>query len=286
MKKIVLSALAVAAFAGAASAQTIEFRWVERHGQASIGPGAVVAPDAANVTGHTNTDATILLYLEARVTGGNAAGISTFGGDVNTNDTFGTGRGSFLGQATTQAGAPAGLLVNAGRSISAYAPSYQGYVDADGNALPAGRGVFNPFRQVANLGDNAQGVLNDTIPDSAGNPASLGLQLPTFNVVQRIFGNVAQGDYTNNNTDGHQFGLGQYIPLFIVRYDVTNLTARTLTFTYNGFITAFSGFVAGQPVEAATVNIAPTYTVTITPAPGAAALLGLGGLVAARRRRA
>lgn len=289
MKKIVFSALAVAALAGAAQAQnTIEYRWVERHGQTTIGPGATPVAGATVAGVGTGTDATIILTLEARVVGqGNALGISTFGGDVVSNDPFNTTRNTggntqgFLSVASTQGGAPAGLHVNAAFSNSNWAPSYVPYPDGDGGFLGTGRGIFNPFRQIANLGDNAQGVANDN------DGATAGLQNPTNNVLQRLFGNMSFGDYQNNEDGPGRLGLGSFIPLFVVRYDVTDLTARNLTITFNGFITAFAGYADGQPVQAiSATGISTTYTVSIVPAPGAAALLGLGGLVATRRRRA
>jgi uncharacterized protein (TIGR03382 family) len=281
VKKFALSALALVAFAGAANAQTIEFRWTERHGQTEIGPGAL--PIAGDTTSVGNgTDGTLLLFLEARVVGGNALGISTFGGNVVTNDPFNPTRntnGSQQGflSAAADASAP-GTNVNNARSTAAFAPSYGAWVNGDGDPLPAGRGVFNPFRQVANLGNAANGILDDV------DGTTPGLQTPATNSVINIFGNMAQADFDNNA--GNNFGADGFIPLFIVRYDVTDLSARSLTFTYEGFVTAFSGFAGGLAVEAATVEGSTSYTVNIVPAPGAAALLGLGGLVALRRRRA
>lgn len=283
MKKFALSALALVAFAGAANAQTIEFRWQERHGQNSIGPGAVpVAGDTASGVGN-GTDATLILYLEARVTGGNALGLSTFGGSVNTNDPFnplrntnGSQQGFLSGAA--DASAP-GTNVNNARSTSTWVPAFnQTWQDADENPLPPGRGIFNPFRQVANLGNAANGILDDA------DGTTPGLQSPANNAVINLFGNMAEADYNANSTNN--FGADGFIPLFVVRYDVTDLTARQLTFTFDGFVTAFSGFAGGLAVEAATVEGQTSYTVNIVPAPGAAALLGLGGLVALRRRRA
>lgn len=291
MKKIVFSALALTVLAGTAMAQnTIEYRWVERHGQNTIGPGATpVASSAANQVGN-GTDATIILTLEARVVGqGNALGLSTFGGSVTSTDPFNPTRNTagnaqgFLSMASTQGGAPAGLHVNAAHANNNYSPSYVPYMDTDGNTLVAGRGIFNPFRQIANLGDNANGVANDN------DGATAGLQNPANNVLQRLFGNMSAADYAavDDNGGPARIGLGEFIPLFVVRYDVTDLTARNLDITFTGFITAFQGYASGQPVEAISdTAVSATYRITIVPAPGAAALLGLGGLVAARRRRA
>jgi hypothetical protein len=281
VKKIVLSALAVAALAGAANAQTIEFRWTERHGQNSIGAGALPIAGDPNNAG-TVSDATLFLSLEARVVGGGALGVSTFGGTVLTNDAFnpvrntgGNAQGFF--SAPNIDGSAAGTQNAWARATSTFNTSYGAWVNGDGDTLAGGRGIFNPYRQIANLGTAANGIVDDT------DLGTDGLQLPAVNSVINLFGNMAEADYSANvaNFEGDAF-----IPLFIVRYDVTDLSARQLTFTYDGFITAFSGFVEGAPVEALTVEVTPTYTVNIVPAPGAAALLGLGGLLAARRRRA
>lgn len=277
------SLVSVAALCLCASAsqaqQTIEYRWVERHGQTAIGPGAQVAPDGPTVVGHTDSDLTILLTLEARVVGqGPALGISTFIGNVVTNDPFGT-HGAFMGQSATTPNVAPGLVVNSARATAAYAPSYQGYVDEDDNPLPAGRGIFNPFRQIANLGDISNGALNDNSGSMAG------LQAPAFNGVYELFGNLAQADYTNNLNTGAEFGLGVFVPLFAVRYDVNTIDLSQLTFTFTGYITSFSGFASGQPVEAQTIDASTTYTVSIIPAPGAAAVLALAGVAAVRRRR-
>lgn len=282
MKNIVLSALAVATIAGAANAQTIEFRWTERHGQTMIGPGAVPIAGDPNNAGSVS-DATIFLSLEARVVNaGSVLGVSTFGGSVITNDAFnpvrntgGNAQGFF--SAANSDGSAAGTFNTNARATSTFNTSYGTWVNADDETLSSGRGIFNPYRQIANLGTAANGIVDDTDLNTPG------LQSPAFNSALNLFGNMAQADYEPNVAN---FESGNFIPLFIVRYDVTDLTQRALTFTYNGFITSFTGFDNGAPIEDTTVNISPSYTVQITPAPGAAALLGLGGLLAARRRRA
>ena len=78
---------------------------------------------------------------------------------------------------------------------------------------------------------------------------------------------------------------------------VNDLTARDIVFTATGAMQAISGWTTidpGEPDGAATFTATAfvtdatangTFVLHIVPAPGAAALLGLGGLVAARRRR-
>lgn len=280
MKACSAAGAAVAAIlAATADAQVYEFRWVERHGQTTVPAGAVVAPDGPTVAGHTDSDATILLYLEARVIGGGALGIGEFEGDVVTNEPYFGGGGAFLGMPSTQPVPTAGTIVNAARASSAYAPSYKGYVNGDGEPLPTGRAVFNPFRLLADYGDTAQGVLNDA------DPGWDGLQAPAFRGAYRFKGHSRQAEYDANVVDGSEFGLGEFVPILTVRYDLASLTPRTINFTFNGQIRGFTEFTNSLPTGLPFVPFSATYSVQIIPAPGSAALLVLGGLAAARRSR-
>jgi len=264
VKNIVLSALAVAAFAGAASAQnTIEFRWVERNGQTSIGPGAVPAAAANTLSA---TDATIWLVLEARLntTDPTIRGLAGGAGAVRTTDL----------QANN-----AWKLTGSGRINSvASAVSSPGFVFP--TALPTQRGIFEPFRLVANLGEVATGV-----PDDATVSATLA------NIGQIAFatGGSAIGALIDLDATEAQFGRNNFIPIYTFQLDFTNLAVRSVVFTSDIAFTAFSTFDINNipnSVSGVTSLPVPSYTVSIIPAPGAAALLGLGGLVVARRRRA
>jgi len=264
VKKIALSALAVVAFAGAANAQnTIEFRWVERSGQASIAPGA--APAAAANT-NSNTDATIWLVLEARLntTDPSIRGLAGGAGSVSTNDPQGNN---------------AWKLTGSGRINSqAGATSSPGFVFP--TALPTQRGIFEPFRLVANLGEVATGV-----PDDATvSPVNANIGQIAFATGGSAIGALVDGDATEA-----QFGRNNFIPVYTFQIDFTNLAVRSVMFTSDISFTAFSMFDANNVPNSVTGVQSlpvPAYTVSIVPAPGAAALLGLGGLLAARRRRA
>jgi hypothetical protein len=73
-------------------------------------------------------------------------------------------------------------------------------------------------------------------------------------------------------------------PIDIFSFDVTAGAVGTLEYTANGVHSVFPDdgiFTLAEEFAGSTVS----DRVSIVPAPGAAALLGLGGLVAARRRR-
>lgn len=92
-------------------------------------------------------------------------------------------------------------------------------------------------------------------------------------------------------------GRDAYFSTFRFTVTLTDLSVREITFNLNGTMSALSGvtFLGGEEGDMANWTLAPaitgipangSFTLAIVPAPGAAALLGLGGLVAARRRRA
>lgn len=68
-------------------------------------------------------------------------------------------------------------------------------------------------------------------------------------------------------------------------YDVTASAEGVLSYSASGLATLFnSDFIFDTPIEFTSFAV-NSDSVNIVPAPGAAALLGLGGLVATRRRR-
>ncbi|MBL4591461.1 MAG: PEP-CTERM sorting domain-containing protein [Phycisphaerales bacterium] len=67
----------------------------------------------------------------------------------------------------------------------------------------------------------------------------------------------------------------------IAAFDVTGLMGTNLDGTWDGS----AGVTVGNLADLGTVTAGFQFTVTSVPAPGTAALLGLGGLIATRRRR-
>ncbi|HVU65053.1 MAG TPA: PEP-CTERM sorting domain-containing protein, partial [Phycisphaerales bacterium] len=89
------------------------------------------------------------------------------------------------------------------------------------------------------------------------------------------------------------FAQGQFVDVYRFRYTPSNFSARALVLTLaNPAAQVFNQFLYNNSawgpqattVDAGNVSVTP-LTVQVTPAPASAALLGLGGLVAARRRR-
>lgn len=272
MKKIVLSALALTALAGVANAQSvIDFKIIERNNNAaSFTPGAPTA--SASMAGNA-TDGTLWLVVFARITGSpQGNGIAGFAGSINI--TSGSGGGAFKGTGTpSRNGSPTNFNPNGSFALrdgsnSNLAVDSSTYVGAS-----SGNAIYSPYRVVASLGPGANGDISAT-----------GLT----NISGGLDGNTV-ADFTAGNIVSAAFGSGNYVPVYAFQYDITSNTARTLTFRTNFSASFFTGADANN-VPTGVTNpssvVQGTYSVDIVPAPASAALLGLGGLVAARRRRA
>lgn len=128
-----------------------------------------------------------------------------------------------------------------------------GLIDATFSTLSATAGINNQFAQALDASDNG-GVANGSGPDF------------------HDFGNVGGSDADDDNEFS---SFASYIGTGTIDADVNGSAG----FSFSGTTDATLGID----------NLGATGTVTINyywvPAPGAAALLGLGGLAAARRRR-
>lgn len=321
MKKIVLSALAVASLAGSTFGQaigpslgTVELRWVERstagfNGAYALGAGAVSAP--AQTTGAAPTaaqiadqDSVVVLLLQARVTGnvGGPAirGLMAAGFDIGTNQSTGGSFTTFTNNDGTPALNPRGGANSgtnaAGQGNLGFNP---GTALGDGSAMAGAtnRGVVAPFRAVANN-------------NSANGPA-LGVATADGNTLSKVTLGAQTSDFDPNNGDGtnpgqyNLLGLDQWVTVYVAIYNISDVsTVRDIVFTVrNSPATApnpdptdygFRTWTGGSNSQNGGLDLwqlspgftsAPTFTVSVVPAPGAAALLGLGGMLAARRRR-
>jgi len=84
-----------------------------------------------------------------------------------------------------------------------------------------------------------------------------------------------------------------FIDVYRFRYSMSSTAARVVTFsldsvqaqTFGSLVRANGVWGPANPQNAMAILATGVSVPVITPAPGAAALLGLGGLVVARRRR-
>lgn len=273
MKKFIVSALALATVAGLANAQAVQFRIRERNNTVSLdntsgpttagGTGTSGAAASASAVPAANSR-TLWFVVEAQVTGVTAdantfyGGLAGFAGSINVAG----GGGNFRFNGNNFNASPANFRLP-GTGTTVFPNS--------------GRGIYQPWTLVRDLGESATGVRN---PDGSG-----------ISQIAGAFGGSALADaYASNASDASSatsFGLGAWQAIYTFQYDVTDLAARSLVFTTAFDGDAFNSIDAQSvPTPIAAADTQGSYTVAIVPAPGAAALLGLGGLLAARRRRA
>lgn len=301
MKKIVLTALAVAALAGTAMAQQTEVRIVALGGAVPAGSNGIVLANGA-------PSATVNLAVQVRVTGSTANHfVSSWGGSIRAVGELDTYGSLALRTMSTN---PTGATFDADMNLVTFPQPVNRANNANGAATSgtaALNGLLDAYR---NLGIN--GTINPGGADGTPNQE-------IFNIAARLQGDQlirAQGvsPYTpfvpGPPSTGGTFGdpvnppspqvvdffggNGNWVDVFRFAYTINETTtARTTEFK---LIPADFGFTnqwvftsglwgvidqLGQPGS----NTGFSITVEEVPAPGAAALLGLGGLIAARRRR-
>ena len=295
----VLSACIVASIAGAAQAATVEFRIVEVRSQSSwsgtfFGTNFLPATTTPNQTlapaGSVTNDETVNFAVQARVVGG-APGeaLGNFGFDIVTNDA--TSNGQF-----TRAS-----ISNADGSFNTAAASRY-----NSNSTVGRGGLSAVYSYLAGINPNFNGLINTDGGSFIQNPAVNDLGLitgsPTGGALLLLADTGGTGNpdtYIGGTTADLDPALasafmgadGTFRDVYHFNYYFSSNAARTVTFSVANpqaqtFLSlAFANGVWGpaNPVNAAAS--ASGASIVITPAPGAAALLGLGGLVAARRRR-
>ncbi|HMN40938.1 MAG TPA: PEP-CTERM sorting domain-containing protein [Phycisphaerales bacterium] len=280
MTNSLVSAIALAALAGTVTAQSsIDYRIVERTGQTE-----------ANAV-----DGVLDLAIQARVNGGAALGGFGFNavipGEPDANGTLQFGRitdglGNYVN--TFGVGGVVGQhgLAKQYSYLAGISSAFNGQIN-----LSNGTFTNTPGNQEIGLitGSALGGALTGAPgfdPDGEGNPSTwsgYGVgAIPPAGATATLPAAIG----------ATYFAQGQFIDIYRFRYTVTNFANRALVFTLEGLTSqTFNSlaYAGGQwGIDSATftgqVNLTP-LTVQVVPAPASAALLGLGGLVAARRRR-
>jgi len=290
--------MALVAAAGAANAQ-VEFRIIERNGQSVI-PN----PPTAN-SANSTTDSRLNYAVQARVNGGPAGAVlANFAFTLRATgelDAYGAppSGGPFLlatsltngtydpnaNQSTSQANGTTGMAAQY-RYLIGVNPSFAGLVNTSGGTftntpnnqeigLITGANIGSALLQQTDFGGGGP-----TGDDPDGNPDSYtgsGTTAP----IPAAYANTYLG------------GNGNWIDIYRFTYITSNATlTRDIVWSLAdlqaqyGTQFVLSNGVWGTDTINATVTQAPnTVHVVGIPAPASAALLGLGGLVASRRRR-
>lgn len=294
MKKSLVAAIALVAAAGAVHAQTVEFRIVERRGQTQW--------NTTQPTSVPANDNLLDFAVQARVVGGaQNLGIGNFNFNVVTTSGEAESRGTLARAKISNAGTGA-YDTNPATMFNTNSTLGQGGLAATYIYLAGINGAFN-------------GVINSNSGTYVNNPAEQDIGLvtgaPIGGSLLTTFGagglTDANGDPVPDTwTDGTTAPLdsalantflganGNFIDLYHFRYTITNNTLdRVIHFAITGAaaqtfssLASSSGVWGPAGITDATVNVGQGLDFhVIVPAPASAALLGLGGLMAARRRR-
>jgi hypothetical protein len=266
--------------AGTAHAAAVDFRIVERTGQVTA----------------SGADPLLELAVQARVNGGSALGAFTFNIRTADAESRGTLQRAQIsnGDHSYYSGSPWGPVSAVGIGGLASTYCYLAGISGSFNGLintSSGTFTNNPNEnEIGLVSGSSTGSSLLATPgmdaDSDGNPdtfAGNGVSSPQNNDTAALSPGLA----------GTYFAKGQFIDVYRFRYTLADFTARTLHFTLAELgAQTFSQFVysngAWGPQNAQTFDLstAGLDVQVIFPGPGTAGTLLLGGLVAARRRRA
>ena len=293
MKKSLVAAIALVAAAGAVHAQSVEFRLIERRGQSTWTPGGVQSLPL--------NDNLIDVAVQARVVGGAAnRGIGNFNFNIVTDNGEAESRGTLARVKISNAGT--GTYDTSATQYNTNAILGQGGLPATYTYLAGINGAFNgvlngssgtytnnPGEQDIGLVTGAPigGSLLTTFgaaggTDAGGNPVPDSWVAGTTATLDPALANVYLGANSN------------FIDLYRFRYTIINGTIdRTIHFILTGATAQTFGSLASSNnvwgpagITDATVSVGTGLNIhVIIPAPASAALLGLGGLMATRRRR-
>jgi MYXO-CTERM domain-containing protein len=284
MTRIVTMACVLAGVAGSAMATQVEFRLVERRGQTAWNSG--------QPTSVPLNDNILNLAVQARVVnGGQDEALGNFGFDITTNEaqtdgtlnyarisnldgTYNTGAtqyASTLGSVVGQSGLATGYAYLAGIN-----PNFNGLINASGGSFTDNPAIHEIGLVTGSPTGNSLLLITDTM--GAGAP-------DTYPGT----GSTAPLDHAL--ADQYFAADGNWIDVYHFNYTILSNAIRQIHFnlnnaqaqTFNGLALANGVWGPNSPTNATTTSAG--VDISVTPAPGAAALLGLGGLVAARRRR-
>jgi hypothetical protein len=162
-----------------------------------------------------------------------------------------------------------------------------------GNAQTSGSGITNN----ANLNGSSRARLANGFQEQAGQNGQTGTTLAAFDasVNTNISGDVASNFTDLGNNGAFSPWVNIYRVVFNPRPNAGTDLARNVTVTFNGNVQYISAVSYNPDINATLLRVdsflgtatdaVATATFTV-PTPATAALLGLGGLMAARRRRA
>lgn len=307
MKNAVIGIVAVAGLAAAASAQ-----------QFQLGAGQLQFRIVANNTVVDETipgDNVVQLALQVRYTGGDArvASLGATRGRIASNEADSAGVLARSGVRTAPYGnndfgvATRQGMTEGHRELFAGGSSNNNADQNGGN--PASSTTGNPnngggeFRWAPGLAGFGNLLAFDNATTGVGRPDGSGDgQLISVGLRDGNDGNGGAG--LEPDAEGNPVAdEARWDTLFLFNYTVTNFAARTISFDYQNLGSAANPGVTEDTVQwwdaalgnfrgsnaAAGVfrdDLSDNIQVVPIPAPGAVALLGLGGLVAGRRRRA
>jgi len=283
--KSLVTAMALVAAAGAANAQvpSVEFRLVERNGQTTVPTplGATLA-----------TDGNLNYAVQARVVGG---GATDFLGNFSF-DIVASGEADANGTLTKL------LTSNADGSYTTN--------PTNANNATVGRGgLAAGYTYLAGINPNFNGLINLTGGTFTNTAASQEIGLvtgsPTGSALLLLTDTMGTGNpdtYSGSGTTApidptiaaaSLGAAGNFIDVYRFKYTISNLSVdRFITFSLANVTAQIGNSLAlangvWGPVQAnaSAVATAAAPVHVIVPAPASAALLGLGGLIAARRRR-
>ncbi len=282
VKNVLVTAMALVATAGAANAQVpaVEFRFVERQGQTQVS-----VPFGATPT----TDGVLNFAIQARVTGGTATDfLGNFSFDIIAN-----GEADANGTLTK-------LLT------SDAAGTYNANSNQSNNATVGRGGLAVIYTYLAGINPNFNGLINTTggtFTNTAGSQ-EIGLVTgsPTGNALLLLTDTMGTGNPDTYSGSGvtapidptvastYLGAAGNFVDVYRFKYTLSSTASRVINFSLAnltaqvGSSLQLSNGVWG-PAQANAAASSTGISIPVAPAPASAALLGLGGLVAARRRR-